>query len=203
MWLWLSLMPFGVNSVYGVAHPAARTKSMIAALIGSVSVGQAAQTAASSSSLGSSWVAFWVAVWGRLEAGPVGYWRNSRRGEGKRDTPETPSDEGFGRVLSVPVGSRAERAGFEPARHLSAPNGLANRRFRPLSHLSNLGARRVASPSGMNEASKPTRPGPRPSRRGRDDNSARAHDMVCTTKGADVRLPIESRGASTARPSTC
>jgi len=55
---------------------------------------------------------------------------------GNDDTPETPSDEGVGRVLSAIGGFGAERGGFEPPRPVSQPNGLANRRFRPLSHLS-------------------------------------------------------------------
>src|SRR5271157_3972309 len=37
---------------------------------------------------------------------------------------------------------RAERGGFEPPRPVSQSNGLANRRYRPLSHLSLIAARR-------------------------------------------------------------
>jgi len=77
------------------------------------------------------------------------------------DRTQVSEDVGLGHALAVPDGPITERAGFEPARHLSAPNGLANRRFRPLSHLSDSNVRRVASPM----VSKPTRPGPRPSRR--------------------------------------
>ncbi|MDB5349209.1 MAG: xerC 3 [Planctomycetota bacterium] len=57
----------------------------------------------------------------------------------KIETPETPVLEGFGRVLSATDGSRTERGGFEPPNRLSPVNGLANRRFRPLSHLSWVG----------------------------------------------------------------
>ena len=41
------------------------------------------------------------------------------------------------RVVTHPDASRAERGGFEPPRPVSQSNGLANRRYRPLSHLSN------------------------------------------------------------------
>ena len=46
---------------------------------------------------------------------------------GNDNTPETPSCDGFGRVLSALDGSTAERAGFEPAIPFSQYNGLANR----------------------------------------------------------------------------
>ncbi len=55
---------------------------------------------------------------------------------GNEDTPQPPWNDGVGRVLSASGGEGAERGGFEPPRPLSEPNGLANRRFRPLSHLS-------------------------------------------------------------------
>jgi site-specific recombinase XerC len=53
-----------------------------------------------------------------------------------RDTPGTPTFEGSGRVLTASDGSRTERGGFEPPVRFDPYNGLANRRFRPLSHLS-------------------------------------------------------------------
>ncbi len=63
---------------------------------------------------------------------------------------QTVADEGVSRPLSVPDGSGAERGGFEPPNAVSHVNGLANRRFRPLSHLSEVvGKRRVdAFPKG-------------------------------------------------------
>jgi integrase len=64
---------------------------------------------------------------------------------GKANTPETPTSEGFGRVLSVSGGSNTERGGFEPPIGFDTYNGLANRRFRPLSHLSNRLAAREGS----------------------------------------------------------
>jgi hypothetical protein len=47
----------------------------------------------------------------------------------------------------------AERAGFEPARQLSPSTDLANRRFRPLSHLSGCGNLRVFDSAGNGYAS--------------------------------------------------
>ena len=44
--------------------------------------------------------------------------------------------DGFGRNPSATDGNRAERGGFEPPIPFDRYNGLANRRFRPLSHLS-------------------------------------------------------------------
>ena len=55
---------------------------------------------------------------------------------GNEDAPEIPVTDGFGRVLSVVDGSETERGGFEPPKGCDTLNGLANRRFRPLSHLS-------------------------------------------------------------------
>ena len=52
------------------------------------------------------------------------------------ETPETSSNDGVGRVLSAPDGFQTERGGFEPPKGFDTLNGLANRRFRPLSHLS-------------------------------------------------------------------
>lgn len=52
--------------------------------------------------------------------------------------------DGLGRGSSAPGVLDAERGGFEPPRPVSQSNGLANRRFRPLSHLS-LRARRGVS----------------------------------------------------------
>jgi Phage integrase family len=57
-------------------------------------------------------------------------------GDRNDNTPETLTSEGFGRVLSAPDGSGTERGGFEPPIGFDTYNGLANRRFRPLSHLS-------------------------------------------------------------------
>jgi len=56
--------------------------------------------------------------------------------------PQTLDEEGFSRPLSVSDGSGTERGGFEPPIPLSQYNGLANRRFRPLSHLSWVDRRR-------------------------------------------------------------
>src|SRR5271166_5080239 len=44
--------------------------------------------------------------------------------------------------LSFTLVVGAERGGFEPPRPVSQSNGLANRRYRPLSHLSLIAARR-------------------------------------------------------------
>jgi integrase len=57
-------------------------------------------------------------------------------GVGKGKTPELPIVEGVGRLLSATDGSRTERGGFEPPIQFDPYSGLANRRFRPLSHLS-------------------------------------------------------------------
>ncbi len=73
---------------------------------------------------------------GRELAGTVGAGTNGEGSEGKEETPETQSDDGFGRSLSAAGGSQAERGGFEPPIGFDTYNGLANRRFRPLSHLS-------------------------------------------------------------------
>ncbi len=51
-------------------------------------------------------------------------------------TPETLRMTGLGVSLSASGSAETERGGFEPPRPVSRPNGLANRRFRPLSHLS-------------------------------------------------------------------
>jgi len=58
------------------------------------------------------------------------------------DETQVPGNDGVGRVLSASDGSRAERGGFEPPRPVSQSNGLANRRYRPLSHLSLIATRR-------------------------------------------------------------
>ena len=101
---------------------------------------------------------------------------------GKQDKPETPMDKGFGLILQVDL---AERGGFEPPIQFDPYSGLANRRFRPLSHLSgrhrvpyqiarsgvntndSLGVRREAMPAGPTSS---TRTSLR-SRRGRDRQS--------------------------------
>ena len=57
-------------------------------------------------------------------------------GAGNGNTPETLENKGSGRVLSAADGSIAERGGFEPPIRFNPYNGLANRRFQPLSHLS-------------------------------------------------------------------
>ena len=57
-------------------------------------------------------------------------------GSANSNTPETPANERLGRVLSVSNDFRTERGGFEPPMGFDPHNGLANRRYRPLSHLS-------------------------------------------------------------------
>ena len=57
-------------------------------------------------------------------------------GHGNENTPEAPTQQGLGRVSALPNGSITERGGFEPPIGFDTYNGLANRRFRPLSHLS-------------------------------------------------------------------
>ena len=69
------------------------------------------------------------------------------------DETKTPGIVGFCRPLTVPGVSGAERGGFEPPIPFDRYNGLANRRFRPLSHLSGVG--RTASPVVGVEISKP------------------------------------------------
>ena len=49
------------------------------------------------------------------------------------------------RLPTASDGTRTERGGFEPPNRLSPVNGLANRRFRPLSHLSTVGRLAVES----------------------------------------------------------
>jgi hypothetical protein len=51
---------------------------------------------------------------------------NGEGREGKQETPETQSDEGFGRSLSATGVSQAERGGFEPPIGFDTYNGLAN-----------------------------------------------------------------------------
>ena len=108
----------------------------------------------------------WPVNEGREGTANDAFRRNDTEGASQSEETQPLEERGFGRPVSASGGPITERAGFEPARHLSASNGLANRRFRPLSHLSDSGARRMASPSGMTEIPKPTRPGPRPSSRG-------------------------------------
>src|SRR4051812_44321388 len=67
-----------------------------------------------SSSRGVGLVALLVARWGRVESVPGGCWRDAVSPPRKHDTPETPTVEGFGRVLAASDGSNAERGGFEP-----------------------------------------------------------------------------------------
>ena len=55
---------------------------------------------------------------------------------GNADTPETLPIGGVGRVLSVPDGSSGEGGIRTPDTGMTPYNGLANRRFQPLSHLS-------------------------------------------------------------------
>ena len=59
---------------------------------------------------------------------------------------EIPGNEARdGRVRTL-AGRRTERGGFEPPKPVSQFNGLANRRYRPLSHLSCSGRPRVRIP---------------------------------------------------------
>src|SRR3954470_18248212 len=66
--------------------------------------------------------------------------RGSREGLETKQVPVKPG------LASSRRAYQAERGGFEPPRELSPPNGLANRRFRPLSHLSGTGPVRCGSP---------------------------------------------------------
>ena len=99
---------------------------------------------------------------GRIGSASVGVNEIRMSDLGNDDTPETSSDDGFGRVLSATDGAKAERGGFEPPRPVSQSNGLANRRFRPLSHLSRwVETRRPAgrsAPAGVTCESYQTRP---------------------------------------------
>ncbi len=97
----------------------------------------------------------WPVNEGREETANDAFRRNDMGEMSQSEEPQPLEEKGFGHPLSASGGENAERAGFEPARHLSASNGLANRRFRPLSHLSDWGARRVASPGAMSKASRP------------------------------------------------
>ena len=75
---------------------------------------------------------------GRGRAGSVPD-ASRRDGVGAEENPDGPqvlAAGGVGRVLAATDGDPAERGGFEPPIPLSQYNGLANRRFRPLSHLS-------------------------------------------------------------------
>src|SRR5262245_53283840 len=50
----------------------------------------------------------------------------------------------------------AERGGFEPPVRFYSYNGLANRRFRPLSHLSRAGAAELSASPGFRQGNVPT-----------------------------------------------
>jgi integrase len=61
------------------------------------------------------------------------------------DRSQVPENDGLGRVLSVPDGMERRGGDSNPRDELTPSNGLANRRFRPLSHLSERGALPVGS----------------------------------------------------------
>ena len=58
------------------------------------------------------------------------------------DRSQVGESDGFSPLLSLSVPDSAERGGFEPPIRFDTYNGLANRRFRPLSHLSGWGGAR-------------------------------------------------------------
>jgi hypothetical protein len=113
----------GVSLIGRPPFPAAWTRDRIAARIGSASVAQAMMTESRSGSTASRRVADRVSVWGQAAACAGGTWRDGGAGDEKCDTPETPRAEGFGRVLSVSVGS--ERRGGDSIQSPSATFAVA------------------------------------------------------------------------------
>ena len=95
---------------------------------------------------------------GRNESVAGGTTENLEPNLQNADTPETPHSEGLGRVLSATDGSGAERGGFEPPIGFDTYNGLANRRFRPLSHLSRCKGCQISLRQPRLPASKRTKP---------------------------------------------
>jgi len=71
---------------------------------------------------------------------------------------QTPEADGVRRSLSASGVVGAERGGFEPPIPFSQYNGLANRRFRPLSHLSGCRDSEVSA-DGPGESNKDTKLG--------------------------------------------
>jgi hypothetical protein len=71
-----------------------------------------------------------------VESGSGGLWRDEMPDASLSGRTHPFVAVGLVRLVAVPDGSRTERGGFEPPMGFDPHNGLANRRFRPLSHLS-------------------------------------------------------------------